>query len=99
MSYNVKSHIEDPFGWLYSDYGVWEIIEDYTNEDDYFYLDAIYRCLVDGVNPDGYNELKGMSEEQLKREYSGKFPSLMAECLENIAKAIRENDLNIDVEF
>lgn len=99
MSEQVKTHIEEPFGWIFEDYGTWELISDYTDNELYSYLDAIYHILVDGANPDDFAEFKGMTTEELEGEYNKKFPLLMANLFENLAKDIKSGELEIETEF
>lgn len=99
MSIEVKTNIKDPLGWIHEDYGVWNLISDYTNDKRYNRLDNIYHCLVDGIEPCNMTGLEDATEEQMKEDYQLKFPLLLAEAFENIARAIREDELVIKTEF
>ena len=98
MGVEVKTGIKDPLGWMQDDYGIWNLVSDYANSETYWHLDCIYYYLVEGVN---YDErvVKGKSDEELKEEYNEKFPLLLAEVFENIAKDIRDGELIIKTEF
>lgn len=98
MSVEVRTNIKDPLGWMQDDYGIWNLVSDYAKSETYWYLDCIYHYLVEGVN---YDErvVEGKSDEDLKEEYNDKFPFLLAEAFENIAKDIRDGELIIKTEF
>ena len=85
-------------GWVHEDYGVWTLISDYADKQMYDYLDSIYDFLING---NMYNKrvVEGKSDDELKEEYNEKFPLLLAEVFENIAKDIREGELIIKTEF
>ena len=99
MSIEVKTHIKDPLGWIHDDYGVWNLISDYTDNERYNHLDSIYYCLVDGIEPCNMKGLEGATEEEMQEDYQLKFPLLLAEAFENIAKDIRDGKLIIKTEF
>lgn len=99
MSVEVKTNIKDPLGWIHDDYGVWNLISDYSNDERYNHLDNIYHCLVDGIEPCNMAELEGATEEKMREDYQLRFPFLLAEAFENIAKDIRNGELIIKTEF
>lgn len=95
----VSTRIEDPFGWIHEEWGDWNLIEDYSDSKRYYRLDCIYNCLVNGIATHNMDGLDKMTEKELKDEYRKKFPLLLAEVFENIAKDIRKGDLEIEIEF
>ena len=99
MSVEVRTNIKDPLGWIHDDYGVWNLISDYTDYERYAWLDNIYHCLVDGIEPCNMAGLECFTEEKLKEDYQLKVPFLLAEAFENIAKDIRDGKLIIKTEF
>ena len=64
----------------------------------YGYLDSIYDYLING---NMYDEgiVEGKTKEELQEEYNEKFPLLLAEVFQNIAKDIIEGELVIKTEF
>ena len=98
MSIEVSNNIKDPFGWI-SDYGDWDLISDYSDSERYNWLDSIYHCLENGIEPCNMRGLEGLIERNLKEDYQQKFPLLLAEALENIAKDIKDGELIIKTEF
>lgn len=98
MSIEVSSSITDPLGWIHEDYGVWNLISDYADEEMYGYLDNIYYYLING-NMYDKEIVEGKTKEELQEEYNEKFPLMLADVFENIAKDIREGELVIKTEF
>lgn len=97
MSVEVLTNITSPFEWILEDYGIWNLLSDYTGDETYGYLDNIYHYLVDGIVLD--NDFEGKTEEELKAEYNEKFPLLLAEAFENIANDIISGGLKIITKF
>ena len=98
MSYEVKTEMSNPLEWMF-EYGEWTLIDDYSNRREYTYLDNIFHCLQDGINPNDIKGLEGKSVEDLKNEYQERFPLLLASAFENIANEIRKGDLKLKIDF
>lgn len=94
----VETMIDDPLGWINDDYGVWNLIADYSNKEKYGRLDNIYRCLVDGI-PKEELGFQNKTVKELKDEYSREFPLLIAHAFESIAEDIKNGELVIKTNY
>lgn len=86
--YTIHVPIQSPWDLL-----DWNTIADYSDPDEYYELDEIYKQIVCST----YTNSEQI--EQLKKEYDLRFGEMLAEVLFNIAKDVKSGKLILKTDF
>jgi len=104
MAYTVKNDdLQFPLSWIADE--PWNWIADYSDDSEYTELDYMYECLcnedAEGSRISEYNSVyhHDYTIEDIKREYNKRFPLMLANAFEAIAKDIKSGELIIEQEF
>lgn len=94
----VMTDIDRPFDWLHEE--GWSFLADLTDESSYNYLDDVYRVIKGSITEDSFVKDCGwVKPNDFKEAYKEDFPSLIAECLENLADSIRKGEIVFEINF
>ena len=97
MSVTVKTGITHPFDWMMAE--EWSWVADMTTDSQYMPMDDLYRVIKGDITREEFVEFWGKAPKNFKKEYSEKFPDLIASCLEGLADSIRTGEIKFDIDF
>lgn len=94
----VKSAIDEPFGWLH--YDSWTWLADHSESHEYSELDLIYSYLKNEITRDNLPQnILELSDDQLREEYGKRFPIMLSEALLSIGQYIQTGEIKMTVDF
>ena len=80
------------------DYWLW--IQDYAEDEEYEELDDILRFLNGEIKRNELPEsVRSMDAEELRREYTRRFPSMLGKALQAIGKELETGELKMEIDF
>lgn len=78
----------------------WVWIEDYSDKDEYAELDDILRFLNGEIQRRDLPEtVRSMDAEELRKEYTRRFPVMMGKALQSIGKDIETGEIEMEIDF
>ena len=98
-----NTNCDTPLDWMFGNETSskwntpWPTIEDYSDDDEYYELDKIFRTVIDGRAADESHI--GQPIERLKDEYKKRFPIMLGQTLKNIGDAILNGKIKLNVLF
>ena len=92
MAYSIPVPVNAP--WEIID---WAMICDYSEKHEYNILDRMYVVIDEGRDED--NEFEDYTQEELKAEYSKRFPTMFADALIAMANDIKSRKLILDIKY
>ena len=78
----------------------WLWIQDYAEDEEYEELDDILRFLNGEIKRNELPEsVRSMDAEELRREYTRRFPSMLGKALQAIGKELETGELKMEIDF
>lgn len=78
----------------------WLWIQDYAEDEEYEELDDILRFLNGEIKRNELPEsVRSMDAEELRREYTRRFPSMLGNALQAIGKELETGELKMEIDF
>ena len=78
----------------------WLWIQDYAEDEEYEELDDILRFLNGEIKRNELPEsVRSMDAEELRREYTRRFPSMLGKALQAIGKELESGELKMEIDF
>lgn len=96
----MKIDVYEPLAIFASREDSWIWIQDYSDEKEYEELDDILRFLNGEIERKELPEsVRDKDAEELRKEYTIRFPVMMGKALQSIGKGIETGETEIEIDF